>query len=99
MTVAADRPIDHTPGGAVLLDGNRLRDETVASIGATIAAAGSPAVCLATVLVGDDKPSQIYVRMKHRKAEEAGMVSRHVGLPADAMINGNSERVLLNAEC
>jgi methylenetetrahydrofolate dehydrogenase (NADP+) / methenyltetrahydrofolate cyclohydrolase len=84
MTVAADRPIDHTPGGAVLLDGNRLRDETVASIGTTIAAAGSPAVCLATVLVGDDKPSQIYVRMKHRKAEEAGMVSRHVGLPADA---------------
>ena len=82
--VPAERPIDHTPGGAVLLDGNRLRDETVLELASTIAAAGHPPVCLTTVLVGDDKPSQIYVRMKHRKAEEAGMVSRHVGLPGDA---------------
>ena len=82
--VPAERPIDHTQGGAVLLDGNRLRDETVLELASTIAAAGHPPVCLTTVLVGDDKPSQIYVRMKHRKAEEAGMVSRHVGLPGDA---------------
>ena len=40
-------------------------------------------MCLATVLVGDDKPSQIYVRNKRKKAEEAGMVSRHVELPGD----------------
>ena len=33
--------------------------------------------------VGDDKPSQIYVRNKRKKAEEAGMVSRHVELPSD----------------
>ncbi len=79
-----ERPIEYTPGGAILLDGNRLRDETVAGLASTIAAAGNPPVCLTTVLVGDDKPSQIYVRMKHRKAEEAGMVSRHVGLPGDA---------------
>ena len=76
--------LQRTPGGAILMDGNRLRDETVASLRATIEAAGSPPVCLATVLVGDDRPSQIYVRSKHKKAEEAGMVSRHVGLPADA---------------
>jgi methylenetetrahydrofolate dehydrogenase (NADP+) / methenyltetrahydrofolate cyclohydrolase len=35
-------------------------------------------------LVGVDKPSQIYVRMKHKKAQEAGMVSKQVELPADA---------------
>jgi methylenetetrahydrofolate dehydrogenase (NADP+) / methenyltetrahydrofolate cyclohydrolase len=69
---------------AVLMDGNLLRDETVAKLRATIEAAGSPAVCLATVLVGVDKPSQIYVRMKHKKAQEAGMVSKQVELPADA---------------
>ena len=80
----SDRPIDHTPGGAILLDGNRLRDETVLDLARIIAAAGSPPVCLATVLVGADKPSQIYVRMKQRKAEEAGMISRHVELPSDA---------------
>ncbi len=71
-----------TPGGAVLMDGARLRDEIVASLRATIEAAGSPPVCLATLLVGEDPPSQIYVRSKHKKAQEAGMVSRQVELPA-----------------
>jgi methylenetetrahydrofolate dehydrogenase (NADP+)/methenyltetrahydrofolate cyclohydrolase len=33
------------------------------------------------VLVGADKPSQIYVRMKHKKLGEAGMVSKGVELP------------------
>ena len=75
---------ERTPGGAVLLDGNRLRDEVVAEIRADIDSLGSPNVCLATVLVGVDKPSQIYVRMKQRKAEEAGMHPRHVELPAEA---------------
>jgi len=41
-------------------------------------------VCLATVLVGDDRPSQLYVKSKHKKAAEAGMVSKHVELPATA---------------
>ena len=69
---------------ATLLDGNKLRDEMVAQLRVTIEAAGNPHVCLATVLVGVDKPSQIYVRSKHKKAQEAGMASRHVELPADA---------------
>jgi methylenetetrahydrofolate dehydrogenase (NADP+)/methenyltetrahydrofolate cyclohydrolase len=75
---------DRTPGGAVLMDGNRLRDEIVARLATTIAAAGSPPVCLATVLVGDDAPSQRYVRNKHVQAGKAGMVSRNEILPADA---------------
>ena len=49
-----------------------------------IEAAGSPPICLATVLVGDDGPSQRYVKMKHAKAAEAGLVSKHVDLPATA---------------
>lgn len=73
-----------TPGGALLLDGVALRDATVAQLRSTIEAAGSPPVCLATVLVGDDKPSHIYVANKHKKAQEAGMVSRGVDLPASA---------------
>jgi methylenetetrahydrofolate dehydrogenase (NADP+) / methenyltetrahydrofolate cyclohydrolase len=77
-----DAPNERTPGGAVLMDGNRLRDEIVAQLRAEIDAAGSPAVCLATVLVGEDRPSQIYVRNKHKKAFEAGMASRGVELPA-----------------
>ncbi len=69
---------------AILMDGNGLRDEIVASIRARVEAAGSPAICLATVLVGDDGPSQRYVRSKHTKAAEAGLTSRHTDLPATA---------------
>ena len=73
-----------TPGGAIVMDGNRRRDEIVSELAGTIRAAGSPVVCLATVLVGDDAPSQRYVRNKHLQAAKAGMVSRNEVLPADA---------------
>jgi methylenetetrahydrofolate dehydrogenase (NADP+)/methenyltetrahydrofolate cyclohydrolase len=75
---------EHTAAGAILMDGNRLRDEIVTKLAQTIAAAGSPPVCLATVLVGDDAPSQRYVRNKHVQAGKAGMLSRNEILPADA---------------
>ena len=49
-----------------------------------INSAGNPAICLATVLVGDDAPSHIYVNSKHKKAQEAGMVSKGVNLPENS---------------
>ena len=69
---------------AITMDGNALRDEVVAGLAARIESLGSPEICLATVLVGDDGPSQRYVNSKHKKAAEAGMVSRHSSLPATA---------------
>jgi methylenetetrahydrofolate dehydrogenase (NADP+)/methenyltetrahydrofolate cyclohydrolase len=75
---------ERTPGGAILMDGEKLRDEVVARLRKEIEAKGSPRVCLATLLVGDDKPSKIYVRWKHKKAEEAGMVSKGLELPGTA---------------
>ncbi len=69
---------------AIVMDGNALRDEIIAGLRVTIEAAGSPPVCLATVLVGDDGPSQRYVASKHKKAVEAGLIARHVDLPATA---------------
>ncbi len=67
--------------GAVLLDGNATRDQVIAELRTEIENdATLPPVCLATVLVGDDRPSRLYVRSKQTKAAEAGMVSRHVGL-------------------
>ncbi len=72
-----------TDGGAVFMNGNALRDEILAELKAKIDAEGNPEICLATVLVGDDKPSQIYVKSKGKKALEAGLQSRHVGLPGD----------------
>jgi len=38
--------------------------------------------CLATVLVGDDPASQVYVRMKVTRSQRAGFESRRVDLPA-----------------
>jgi methylenetetrahydrofolate dehydrogenase (NADP+)/methenyltetrahydrofolate cyclohydrolase len=69
---------------ATIMNGTALRDEIVQGIRDRLAAAGSPPICLATVLVGDDGPSQRYVRMKHQKAAEAGLTSHHVDLPATA---------------
>ena len=66
------------------MDGNRLRDEIVVEIARTIESAGSPRISLATVLVGDDGPSQRYVRNKHAQAAKAGLISRNEVLPADA---------------
>ncbi len=83
-SVADTDEFERTPGGAVLMDGKRLRDEIVAGLRAEIDGLGNPVITLATVLVGVDKPSQIYVRNKRRKAEESGMVSRHVEMGADS---------------
>ncbi len=69
---------------AIMMDGNALRDEIIAGLRATVAAAGDPPVCLATVLVGNDGPSQRYVASKHTKAAEAGLIPRHVDLPSTA---------------
>jgi methylenetetrahydrofolate dehydrogenase (NADP+)/methenyltetrahydrofolate cyclohydrolase len=82
VTPAGD--FERTPGGAVLMDGVRLRGEIIAGLRATIDGAGTPPVCLATVLVGDDKPSRLYVANKRKLAGEAGMLSKHVELPNDA---------------
>ncbi|MFM7043992.1 MAG: bifunctional 5,10-methylenetetrahydrofolate dehydrogenase/5,10-methenyltetrahydrofolate cyclohydrolase [Ilumatobacteraceae bacterium] len=84
MSGAPAGDFDRTPGGAILMDGVRLRGEIIASLRATIEGAGSPPVCLATVLVGDDKPSRLYVGSKRKLAGEAGMTSTHVELGNDA---------------
>ena len=69
---------------AILMNGNALRDEIIAGLRLTVDAAGPPAICLATVLVGTDGPSQRYVGSKHKKAVEAGFEARHVDLPETA---------------
>jgi methylenetetrahydrofolate dehydrogenase (NADP+) / methenyltetrahydrofolate cyclohydrolase len=45
--------------------------------------AGLGEVRLATVLVGDDPASQIYIRLKHRAADEVGMQALDKRLPAE----------------
>jgi methylenetetrahydrofolate dehydrogenase (NADP+)/methenyltetrahydrofolate cyclohydrolase len=60
--------------------GQKVRDEVKARVAALHARGVEPG--LATVLVGDDPASAIYVRMKHKACLEAGMKSFGIELPA-----------------
>ena len=71
-----------TAGGALVLDGNALRDRMVTEVRREVGELSS-VPCLATVLIGQDGPSQVYVRNKHRQAQLAGMMSRNETLPHD----------------
>lgn len=48
---------------------------------------------LATVIVGDDPASQMYVRMKHRACEEVGIQSVNISLPDDSSTKTVLERI------
>jgi methylenetetrahydrofolate dehydrogenase (NADP+)/methenyltetrahydrofolate cyclohydrolase len=70
---------------ARLIDGNALAKTLRAEIAANVksfVAAGRQAPGLATVLVGDDPASHVYVRNKRKACEQVGMTSFHIALPA-----------------
>lgn len=71
---------------ATLLDGKAIAASLRADIRTQVAALtaqGSPPPGLATVLVGDDPASAIYVRNKHKACAEVGMRSIGFELPAN----------------
>ncbi len=61
----------------------RVRGDVAQGV-AGLVAAGGTAPGLATVLVGDDPASEVYVRNKRRLSVEAGMLDQHRHVPADA---------------
>lgn len=67
---------------AVLIDGKAAAAELRAEVAAEVAALPR-APGLATLLVGDDPASQIYVRNKRRLCVEAGMRDLHRHVPGD----------------
>jgi len=73
--------------GATIIDGKaiaaRVRGEVAAGVRELTARTGSPPG-LATVLVGDDPASDVYVRAKQRACVEVGIVPVDRRLPADA---------------
>jgi methylenetetrahydrofolate dehydrogenase (NADP+) / methenyltetrahydrofolate cyclohydrolase len=66
---------------AVVMDGRALAAKLRAQVAEDVAAFGEP-VCLATVLVGDDPASHIYVGKKHDASGEAGIESRDHRFPS-----------------
>lgn len=72
---------------AKIIDGKATAAEVrqkVAEDVAEMVAAGKPNPGLATILVGEDAPSQVYVRSKIRACEKAGIESFGYQLPATA---------------
>ncbi len=65
---------------ATLLDGKTLGAKVREEVAASVAELGH--VGLATVLVGDDPASHIYIGLKQKAAQQAGMDARDIELPA-----------------
>src|SRR6266542_4081838 len=70
-----------TPVPGKLMDGKALAAKVRQEVAAEVAGLGE--VGLATVLVGDDPASHIYIGLKHKAATEVGMVADDRRLPAD----------------
>ena len=66
---------------ATLMDGAALAARIRAALAGEIEQLGD--LGLATVLVGDDPASQIYIRLKHKASEEVGIRAIDRRLPAD----------------
>jgi methylenetetrahydrofolate dehydrogenase (NADP+)/methenyltetrahydrofolate cyclohydrolase len=66
--------------GATMMDGRALAERIRAEVAEEVRALGG--VGLATLLVGDDAASDIYIRRKHEAAEQAGFRAHDVRLPA-----------------
>ena len=72
----------YTEKGTLILDGKYVAQKMQDSIKKKIDDSGV-VITLATVLVGDDKPSQLYVNNKHKQATASSIKSMHVNLPGD----------------
>jgi methylenetetrahydrofolate dehydrogenase (NADP+) / methenyltetrahydrofolate cyclohydrolase len=66
---------------ATIIDGKALGAKVREEVAASVAELGH--VGLATVLVGDDPASHIYIDLKQKAAQQAGMEARDLKLPAE----------------
>jgi methylenetetrahydrofolate dehydrogenase (NADP+)/methenyltetrahydrofolate cyclohydrolase len=70
-----------------IIDGRKIarqvRGRVAAAVAATFPGPG-PAPGLATILVGEDPASAVYVASKRRAVREAGMLDQHRSLPAES---------------
>ena len=84
---------------ATLINGKPIAERIRAEVAEEVRAIGH--IGLVTVLVGDDPASEVYIRLKHKAALEAGFDARDVRLPAEtseaellakvAALNANDE--------
>jgi methylenetetrahydrofolate dehydrogenase (NADP+)/methenyltetrahydrofolate cyclohydrolase len=82
---------------ATLIKGKPIADRIRAQVAEEVAGLGH--LGLVTVLVGEDPASEVYIRLKHKAATEAGFDARDIRLPADISADRLLEQVAeLNAD-
>jgi methylenetetrahydrofolate dehydrogenase (NADP+)/methenyltetrahydrofolate cyclohydrolase len=82
---------------ATLMDGKALAERVRAEVAADAVELGG--LGLATLLIGDDEASQIYIRLKQEAAEQAGIRAVDRRLPADVSEEDVLEQIAeLNAD-
>ena len=73
-----------TSKGAQILDGNAVADAIQARVAEQVQQAGNPEITLATVLVGENAPSKLYINLKLKRAAAAGLKPLLIELPDNA---------------
>ncbi|WFN36076.1 bifunctional methylenetetrahydrofolate dehydrogenase/methenyltetrahydrofolate cyclohydrolase FolD [Methanomicrobium antiquum] len=77
----------------MIINGKEISEKRLAALKEEIKTSGlNP--CLATVIVGEDPASQMYVRMKHKACEQVGIKSTGVVLPE----NSTTKEILAEVE-
>ena len=69
---------------ALLLNGKLTAEKIIAQISQELTKSNHPPITLATVLVGNYPPSRLYVGLKLKMAQRAGLKTRLFELPEDA---------------
>ena len=89
---------EKTMGGAILMDGNVVAKKVQTQIANKLKQHSNAKITLATVLIGEDPASNLYVGMKQKRANEVGMQSKHVQLPVDISMSDASHEITKLAE-
>ncbi|MDH7593813.1 MAG: bifunctional 5,10-methylenetetrahydrofolate dehydrogenase/5,10-methenyltetrahydrofolate cyclohydrolase [Methanomicrobiales archaeon] len=76
----------------MILDGKKISEERLSLLREEIARSGLQPK-LATVIVGDDPASRLYVRMKQQACERVGIASVSVELPVDCAVGSLLARI------
>ena len=82
-----------TPSGAILMDGNAVAKKIQSKIASELALTPDANVTLATVLIGNDSASKLYVGMKEKCAAAIGIHSKHVELEGDISMSQACEEI------
>ncbi|MEJ2116162.1 MAG: bifunctional 5,10-methylenetetrahydrofolate dehydrogenase/5,10-methenyltetrahydrofolate cyclohydrolase [Gammaproteobacteria bacterium] len=84
---------NRTSNGAILMDGNVVAKKIQMKIASDLARTPNANVTLATVLIGDDPASKLYVGMKEKRAAAIGIQSKHIELAGNISMSQACEEI------